>query len=333
MNKSVLKKAIVRVIGVVGVATLPGSLQSASFDCAKAATPIEKMICESPPVSNLDEQLAAAYKVALEKAIDKDTLKQQQRAWLKEKRNPCKDSTCLFDVYQRRLTELSNLSANADVNLNSNRSGTVIKKAITFSLLDGEGYPLCKEFVDMLNKTQYTEIPACGPKILPEFNNFQEIEWVEIKNKSEIVKIIEERFSIQRALNPERQEQNYNINFDIKLIDENKLRMYLYKHEINNDDFLDIVYKKNIQPNYDVKKFGLCETINSYYVDDSKINLQSISQSTRDPYRSFNFSESNKLFIYGGNLYVNNYSGKTYHRINFEVYGVGNKKMCGILAK
>jgi hypothetical protein len=93
------------------------------------------------------------------------------------------------------------------------------------------------------------------------------------------------------------------------------------------------VYKNETHADYDVTKFGLCETINAIYVADSKITLESIDQFTRDPYKAFNFGGSGELFIYGGNLYVINYSGTTYYRMNFEVYGVGNKKMCGILAK
>ena len=37
---------------------------AASFDCAKASSPTEKMICQNPNISKLDDRLSAAYKEA-----------------------------------------------------------------------------------------------------------------------------------------------------------------------------------------------------------------------------------------------------------------------------
>ncbi len=113
MNNAVFKKVIVNMIGVVGVTALPCSLQAASFDCAKAIIPIEKLICSDEVVSKLDADLAGAYKEAAEKINDKDALKQQQRTWLKEKRNQCSDAGCLIKAYRARIGELT-ASALAD---------------------------------------------------------------------------------------------------------------------------------------------------------------------------------------------------------------------------
>ena len=41
-------------------------VHSASFDCAKATTKIEKVICANPKLSELDEKLSALYKKVLE---------------------------------------------------------------------------------------------------------------------------------------------------------------------------------------------------------------------------------------------------------------------------
>lgn len=106
MNSSILKKTIIKAIGVSVVATLSSALYAASFDCANVAAPIEKLVCSDETVSNLDADLARVYKVALEKAENKDALKQQQRAWLKEKRNACKEASCLTQIYQARIAEL-----------------------------------------------------------------------------------------------------------------------------------------------------------------------------------------------------------------------------------
>ena len=70
----------------------------ASFDCAKASSTTEKLICGDETISALDEQLAASYKSALEKSSDKDALKKTQLDWLKQQR-ACKDKTCLSQAY------------------------------------------------------------------------------------------------------------------------------------------------------------------------------------------------------------------------------------------
>lgn len=86
---------------------------AASFDCAKAGTMIEKAICGDPALSELDSQLAQAYKGALATTSNKDGLKAEQKAWLAQ-RNQCQTPTCLTGAYQTRLNTLqgkSNLTA------------------------------------------------------------------------------------------------------------------------------------------------------------------------------------------------------------------------------
>jgi uncharacterized protein len=79
----------------------------ASFDCAKASSPIEKNICADKQLSELDEALSAAYKSALANAADPQAVKGRQRAWLTEERNKCQDTPCLKNAYLKRQNELS----------------------------------------------------------------------------------------------------------------------------------------------------------------------------------------------------------------------------------
>ena len=72
----------VLVAAVVVTSTAPAS--TASFDCAKAATAIEKAICADPALSQLDADIAAAYGAAaasLDEAM-RARLKRSQREWL-----------------------------------------------------------------------------------------------------------------------------------------------------------------------------------------------------------------------------------------------------------
>ena len=81
--------------------------RAASFDCAKAATTTEKLICGDPQLSQLDGQLAQAYRRALEGAVDPDKLRAEQRAWLRTERKACGDDACLKTVYAQRLAALA----------------------------------------------------------------------------------------------------------------------------------------------------------------------------------------------------------------------------------
>lgn len=78
----------------------------ASFDCGKAVSKIEKLICSTPETANADRQLNAAYSAARSKVSDPVGLKDDQRQWLKE-RNACDDAACLLNVTRVRIRKLS----------------------------------------------------------------------------------------------------------------------------------------------------------------------------------------------------------------------------------
>lgn len=81
--------------------------QAASFDCAKAYTPIEKTICADGQLSELDSQLMQVYKKSLTESASADVIKAEQRLWLKEVRNSCQDVTCLKSAYSNRISALT----------------------------------------------------------------------------------------------------------------------------------------------------------------------------------------------------------------------------------
>ena len=90
--------------------------RAASFDCGKASSPHERLICSNDELSSADNNLGAIYKAALA-AVDagkKTEFVAGQRGWLKENIAACpasgeKDSKavpCLLDRYNRRLSSL-----------------------------------------------------------------------------------------------------------------------------------------------------------------------------------------------------------------------------------
>jgi uncharacterized protein len=91
----------------VAMMVAPGVVVGASFDCSKAGTGVEKKVCASKALSDLDEQLAKAYESALLLSDNPDRVKKRQQEWLRKVRDQCQDETCLKGVYEKRLAQLA----------------------------------------------------------------------------------------------------------------------------------------------------------------------------------------------------------------------------------
>jgi len=151
------------------VATLLGCLtlvlspaQAVSFDCGKAASKVEQLICKESAVSTLDDELSIAYQWALMRVDNPQKIVQEQRHWLKEVRNACQDKICLVKVYMERTDELT--------------AQIPIRKCYTLHPIKESGKvrpiePVCQVLEKNLN--QFCDQPpmACGLKIAPEFSN------------------------------------------------------------------------------------------------------------------------------------------------------------------
>ena len=91
---------------ILSVAALLSIVQSASFDCKKASTFIEKAICSDADASDLDEMLAQSYEKALETVSNPNNLRDKQIIWLKKVRNQCQNIKCLRSALESRIDEL-----------------------------------------------------------------------------------------------------------------------------------------------------------------------------------------------------------------------------------
>lgn len=83
---------------------------SASFDCKRATSKVDKLICGSPQLGKLDVDLAEIYKEASQKDA---SIRQEQVAWLRQ-RNQCGDVKCLESAYEERIDELTNFIVRFD---------------------------------------------------------------------------------------------------------------------------------------------------------------------------------------------------------------------------
>lgn len=79
---------------------------AASFDCAKAATAVEKIVCADKEISALDDELNRLYQQRLAVALDQQGMKSMQRNWLKALGERCKDAACVKMDYEIQVETL-----------------------------------------------------------------------------------------------------------------------------------------------------------------------------------------------------------------------------------
>jgi uncharacterized protein len=91
--------------------TLVAQVDAASFDCSKAVTKVEKLICTNEEISKLDEALSESYKKSLRRADIKQKAIDSQRQWLKNVRNPCDAVDCIKSAYETRIKEIELMSS------------------------------------------------------------------------------------------------------------------------------------------------------------------------------------------------------------------------------
>ncbi len=116
--------------------------QGASFDCAKAATWVERALCGDPTLGTLDERMAAAYRTAQDAAsANREALLTGQRDWLAS-RNRCTTTVCLRRLYDERIAALAGPAAAARTGIaqgSIRESGPHFSIDANYPILSGSG--------------------------------------------------------------------------------------------------------------------------------------------------------------------------------------------------
>lgn len=88
-------------------AALLATAQAASFDCRKATSAVEKIICSpgNSELQNLDWEMNLAYLNVLQDEKQADDIRHSQKRWMK-KRDACSSADCIKQAYKARLTVL-----------------------------------------------------------------------------------------------------------------------------------------------------------------------------------------------------------------------------------
>ncbi len=81
--------------------TAPKAEAQPSFDCARARSTTERLLCERAPLAALDVELAGLYSQALERSANPGALKKQQADWLRERDQACTAGQTLAQARER----------------------------------------------------------------------------------------------------------------------------------------------------------------------------------------------------------------------------------------
>lgn len=140
--------------------------RAASFDCGKAGTAVEKLICADIELSKLDEEVAQSYKNALTRSEEPNLTHDEQVRWLK-KRNACGENiACLKAAHKGRVLEVTRDEID-------NPSGWWIRT--------GAGNGICDELHQRLIKYRPEDISGCPRGVVLTLPGIKEAEgWKEL---------------------------------------------------------------------------------------------------------------------------------------------------------
>lgn len=200
------------------------SLFGASFDCAKATTKVEKMICADPELSALDENLSKAFKEAMSATNDKEQLKKDQKIWQKIVRDKwCTEGRS--DTYG--IKQKINSHRECLVNAYRNRINILLFSNEKYTIVKGQDKNICTSVLKMFNN----DIEHYG-KFIPE--NHSEFNWLKWENKYKLY---------NATLNPKGNEKigepefYQSAEFDLNNDGKNEIVWYFFDYGKYGDEY------------------------------------------------------------------------------------------------
>ena len=188
MRKSLRAFVFFAAIGIC--LCLAAKNQAASFDCTKATTKIERIICTDSELSKMDEGLAKIYRDVMKDVKHAEAIKSSQKVWLKE-RNRCEDVVCVKKAYELRLQDLRLLKTDSSFSVETEAASQQALRPVTKPLYghcvdvqdprncgrfqSGKGYTVCEKYLEHLNSL--SKMPKCEVQVPP---SFQLPDWEEV---------------------------------------------------------------------------------------------------------------------------------------------------------
>jgi uncharacterized protein YecT (DUF1311 family) len=207
--------------------------QAASFDCKKATTRVEKFICEDDILSELDEEMGAAYAKARRETHDRKLLARQQSKWLVE-RNACGDGeSCLVEMYELRIEEL----------LSGRGAGQVSKEFKGEFILTRNIDPVCVPFRSNLNEFRRIDFDECHPRLSDKYPQFSRPEWKEVPLDLAVAEAKIKGIHRPESLSQAEQRWQKWLKATESLRAKDEVRMWIAEVDADSDGVIDLVAK------------------------------------------------------------------------------------------
>ena len=161
---------------------------AASFDCAKASTKVEKLICADAELSRLDKEIAAAYAQLLSlldslgAKLERKKFQELRQRWAREDIVNCKDVNCLKNSYKSQILFLHRSIDNRENLKKALEKGLLYGYCGNLTLAShcgdqsGVGSDVCEDYLDYLNTLKAR--PVCETPVPPQFKrpDWQEVD-------------------------------------------------------------------------------------------------------------------------------------------------------------
>jgi uncharacterized protein YecT (DUF1311 family) len=252
----------------------PATGYSASFDCKKAKTEVEKLICADAELSRLDSDLGLAYRSTMKdlKTEQRDRVRSEQQAWLFSRDN-CKDRSCVAEMYRLRFAMLSSTTSAFPA------IGRGEYKWIKFPKPDIYPSPdvtkLCQGFEKNINSLGPLKNPLlCERPLNPNFKDFSKPEWTKLDpgEHIELIKKMDISLDYSGYKAPPFDETIWRQRLDSRLT---RIGLALTKVDLNKDGYPEILIKFNRSGPCDAASethLGLIAESIRYFVTDEKFS-------------------------------------------------------------
>lgn len=91
-----------------GIILAFASMSAFAMDCKNPVETFAKLVCKNKDLAAADESMNYIYKAAIARSSQRESIKQEQRAWIQNKQSKCSSVACLSRGYSIRTGELLN---------------------------------------------------------------------------------------------------------------------------------------------------------------------------------------------------------------------------------
>jgi uncharacterized protein YecT (DUF1311 family) len=218
--------------------------QAASFDCAKAKTAVEKIICADTELSKLDEKMREVHSQANKFIADPVGFRLKQRQWLKN-RDACNDTKCVAQAYRKRLGVLRSL-------LQAPKPCFRLLERKWPEVASGH-YPVCVDLLKSMNSL-CGDLPLCEWKVSKSVPSLSVPQWEELDSQKHL-KLIQHMYQTQGFFKTPEEQWKPIPSDVLRNIQEGKARLWRTWIDVDRDGKKEYVIRFHVQSCED-KEYG-----------------------------------------------------------------------------